>query len=62
MQPVEILKVYLYSCTRYHKIVTCNTIRTHTYITFDPVAGPVGAQRVGRGIALLFDDHSTRKG
>ena len=27
-----------------------------------PVTGPVVAQRVGRGIALLFHDHGTRRG
>ena len=28
----------------------------------DPVTGPFVAQRVGRGIALLFHDHDTRRG
>ena len=27
-----------------------------------PITGPVVAQRVGRGIALLFHDHGTRRG
>ena len=27
-----------------------------------PVTGPVVAQRVGRGIALLFHDRGTRRG
>ena len=27
-----------------------------------PVTGPVVAQRVGRGIALLFHDQGTRRG
>ena len=27
-----------------------------------PVTGPVVAQRVGKGIVLLFHDHSTRRG
>jgi len=27
-----------------------------------PVTGPVVAQRLGRGVALLFHDHSTRRG
>ena len=27
-----------------------------------PVTGPVVAQRVGRGTALLFHDHGTRRG
>ena len=40
--------VYCKSCGRYRYSV--------------PVTGPVVAQRVGRGIALLFHDHGTRRG
>jgi hypothetical protein len=37
------------------------TVWRDYYITSNPVTGPVVAQRVGSGIALLFHNFGTRK-
>ena len=59
--------IYIYTHTHIH-IHTHTHTHTHTHICLYkkgkvvPVTGQVVAQRVGRGIALLFHDHSTRRG
>ena len=47
------LFIYLFICLFIHSFI-------HLFIY--PVTGPVVAQRVGRGIALLFHDRGTRRG
>ena len=35
---------------------------SYIFVVCVPVTGPVVSQRVGRGIALLLQDHGTRRG
>ena len=50
------------NCEKYCGTIPKVQVETSKMIKCVPVTGPVVAQSVGRGIALLFHDRGTRRG